>query len=81
MRTPDGETNDARNQHQPHLTINVHVRILRADSVWPTAYTALDHEGHHWRGGRTISENARLVHRYCNPACDGVEIADDTKDN
>ncbi|MBQ7263706.1 MAG: HNH endonuclease, partial [Synergistaceae bacterium] len=26
----------------------------------------LDHEEHYWRGGRTIPENARLVHRYCN---------------
>lgn len=27
---------------------------------------ALDHEKHYWRGGATIPENARLVHRYCN---------------
>ena len=27
---------------------------------------ALDHDKHYWRGGRTIPENARLVHRYCN---------------
>ena len=26
----------------------------------------LDHEQYYWRGGRTIPENARLVHRYCN---------------
>jgi uncharacterized protein with ParB-like and HNH nuclease domain len=27
---------------------------------------ALDHEVHYWRGGKTIPENARLVHRLCN---------------
>ncbi|CAD0229390.1 HNH endonuclease signature motif containing protein [Planktothrix agardhii] len=27
---------------------------------------ALDHEKHYWRGGKTIPENARLVHRQCN---------------
>ena len=27
---------------------------------------AMDHEKHYWRGGKTIPENARLVHRYCN---------------
>jgi hypothetical protein len=26
----------------------------------------VDHILHYWRGGRTIPENARLVHRYCN---------------
>lgn len=27
---------------------------------------AMDHHRHWWRGGRTVPENARLVHRYCN---------------
>jgi len=27
---------------------------------------ALDHDRHYWRGGKTIPENARLVHRQCN---------------
>lgn len=27
---------------------------------------ALDHEKHYWRGGATVSENARLTHRFCN---------------
>lgn len=26
----------------------------------------IDHHLHHWRGGQTIPENARLTHRYCN---------------
>lgn len=26
----------------------------------------LDHIEHYWRGGKTVPENARLVHRYCN---------------
>lgn len=33
---------------------------------------ALDHEQHYWRGGETIPENARLVHRYCNLARGGT---------
>jgi hypothetical protein len=27
---------------------------------------ALDHDLHYWRGGKTVPENARLVHRHCN---------------
>ena len=27
---------------------------------------ALDHDLHYWRGGKTVPENARLVHRQCN---------------
>lgn len=27
---------------------------------------ALDHDKHYWRGGQTVPENARLVHRICN---------------
>lgn len=26
----------------------------------------VDHIKHYWRGGESIPENARLVHRYCN---------------
>ena len=33
---------------------------------------SLDHEEHYWRGGKTIPENARLVHRYCNLARGGA---------
>lgn len=31
----------------------------------------LDHIEHYWRGGKTIPENARLTHRYCNRARGG----------
>lgn len=31
----------------------------------------VDHVEFYWRGGRTIPENARLVHRYCNRARGG----------
>jgi hypothetical protein len=27
---------------------------------------ALDHDIHYWRGGKTVPENARVVHRLCN---------------
>lgn len=27
---------------------------------------AMDHDEQYWRGGKTIPENARLTHRYCN---------------
>jgi hypothetical protein len=27
---------------------------------------ALDHDVHYWRGGKTVPDNARLVHRLCN---------------
>lgn len=27
---------------------------------------ALDHDKHYWLGGKTVPENARLVHRHCN---------------
>lgn len=29
---------------------------------------AVDHIEQYWRGGKTIPENARLTHRYCNLA-------------
>ena len=29
---------------------------------------AVDHVEQYWRGGKTIPENARLAHRYCNAA-------------
>jgi hypothetical protein len=28
--------------------------------------SALDHDTHYWRGGKTVPSNARLVHRTCN---------------
>lgn len=28
--------------------------------------SALDHDVHYWRGGKTVPENARLAHRLCN---------------
>ena len=31
----------------------------------------VDHIEHYWRGGKTIPENARLTHRYCNRARGG----------
>ena len=31
----------------------------------------VDHIQHYWRGGKTIPENARLTHRYCNRARGG----------
>ncbi len=31
----------------------------------------LDHIRHYWRGGKTIPQNARLTHRYCNRARGG----------
>jgi len=31
----------------------------------------VDHVKHYWRGGKTIPENARLTHRYCNRARGG----------
>ena len=27
---------------------------------------ALDHDIHYWRGGQTVPDNARIVHRHCN---------------
>jgi hypothetical protein len=33
----------------------------------------VDHVEHYWRGGKTIPENARLTHRYCNRARGGKE--------
>ena len=31
----------------------------------------VDHDEHYWRGGKTVPENARLAHRYCNLARGG----------
>jgi hypothetical protein len=35
----------------------------------------VDHIKHYWRGGKTIEDNARLAHRYCNRARGGREDA------
>lgn len=34
----------------------------------------VDHIVHYWRGGKTIPDNARLSHRYCNRARGGRDI-------
>lgn len=34
---------------------------------------AVDHILHYWRGGKTVPENARLTHRYCNQVRGGRE--------
>ncbi len=31
----------------------------------------LDHDTHYWRGGKTVPENARLAHRFCNASRGG----------
>lgn len=31
----------------------------------------LDHDKHYWRGGKTVPENARLTHRFCNSSRGG----------
>lgn len=43
-------------------------KILNIDDA------AVDHIEQYWAGGRTIPENARLTHRYCNNARDRNEI-------
>ena len=35
----------------------------------------LDHDTHYWRGGKTVPENARLVHRICNATRPNNECA------
>lgn len=37
---------------------------------------ALDHIKHYWRGGKTIPENARLVHRYCNSTRPNTDVVE-----
>ena len=44
--------------------------LMAADfiSSKKSGYAAVDHIEQYWRGGKTIPENARLTHRYCNMA-------------
>ncbi|MEO8340003.1 MAG: HNH endonuclease [Nitrospirota bacterium] len=37
-----------------------------SQAISGTDDSALDHIEQYWRGGKTIPENARLAHRYCN---------------
>jgi uncharacterized protein with ParB-like and HNH nuclease domain len=46
------------NQNQTCSICGQKISILRD--------AAMDHNIHYWRGGKTIPENARLVHRLCN---------------
>lgn len=46
-----------------------HQRIQHVDDA------AVDHVEQYWMGGRTIPENARLTHRYCNSARPRHEVA------
>lgn len=39
---------------------------------------AVDHIKQYWTGGKTIPENARLAHRYCNNARPRIEVSEDT---
>ena len=34
----------------------------------------VDHIQHYWRGGKTIPENARLTHRFCNRVRGGRDL-------
>lgn len=45
-------------QSQTCAICNQHIPLL--------SDAALDHDIHYWRGGKTVPENARLVHRLCN---------------
>jgi len=48
-------------------------------TIYMVEDAAVDHIEQYWLGGKTIPENARLVHRYCNSARRRKEGAGDSK--
>ncbi|NEW85402.1 MAG: DUF4268 domain-containing protein [Mariniphaga sp.] len=50
-------------------------RIINIDDA------AVDHIEQYWTGGKTIPENARLTHRYCNNARSRIELFEDGSNN
>jgi 5-methylcytosine-specific restriction endonuclease McrA len=49
-------------------------RVSRAAFVAKRSDADIDHIKHYWRGGKTIPENARLTHRYCNRKRGGRDV-------
>ena len=48
------------------LTIKIDSDIKGAMSGIRKVDSAVDHIEQYWMGGKTIPENARLTHRFCN---------------
>lgn len=49
------------------FTLNDNCAIC-GNKIWSIDDAAVDHVEQYWTGGKTIPENARLTHRYCNNA-------------
>jgi hypothetical protein len=48
------------------------------NKIWDIDDAALDHIEQYWTGGKTIPDNARLTHRYCNNARPRIEDGTET---
>lgn len=64
------EPNDSRRifppEHKEKLYRENNVCEICGQAISDINDAVLDHIKHHWRGGQTVPENARLVHRHCN---------------
>ena len=67
----DSEPNDSKRLFSRELKEdmfkqNNQVCVICRQKISHINDAVLDHDKHYWRGGQTVPENARLVHRTCN---------------
>lgn len=66
VKVPPGETRSFSRQLKQKMHAASPACALCGQQVHDVDDAEVDHVEHYWRGGRTIPQNARLVHRYCN---------------
>ena len=66
INVPAGETRAFSRELKKQLHAESEACAICGQHIVDINDAEIDHVEHYWRGGRTISENARLVHRFCN---------------
>lgn len=64
--TPPNEVRNFTNSLKAALYDSDRTCAICGQEILTLFDAEVDHIQHYWRGGRTIPENARLTHRYCN---------------
>jgi hypothetical protein len=80
VKVPAGETRNFSRQLKVSLHEANPACTICNQTIHHVDDAELDHVEHYWRGGRTIPENARLTHRYCNRVRGGRMDMDASRD-